>query len=582
VTVETLGQLFLHSVAYNKPDHLLVKQDADFAPVSSEELYRRVARLHLALSEWGLEKGDRCALLAENRWEWAVADFAMVTAGVVSVPLYPTLPADQIHYILENSGARAIFVSTTAQQEKIESIRSRLPAVERVIRFDGQPLIPEGPLSDSERRQFQAALDAVRPDDLATIVYTSGTTGTPKGVMLTHANLVSNILGAEPDLYPSDVALSFLPLAHIYQRMVDYTHYYCGVTVAHIEAIDRVAEFLGQVRPTLIVAVPRFYEKLYARLMEAVNAASPLRQRLFHWALAVGFQSTPYRLANRPLPPLLRWRFALADRLIYSKLRRRMGGRIRRLTSGGAPLARELAEFFYAVRLPILEGYGLTEASPVISANRLDCLRFGTVGKPLRNVEVRLAADGEILARGPNIMRGYYKMERETAEALRDGWFHTGDIGLFDEDGFLIILDRKKDLLKTSGGKYIAPQAIENKLKNNPFIADAVVIADRRRFPSALIVPNFDRLEAFARERGISCASRMELVQNPEIVRRMEEEVAGVCVDLAPFEQIKKVAILDREFSIAEGEITPTLKVRRREVESRYREAIEQIYQGSY
>jgi len=575
---QTLAQLFLRSIAWNKPDHLVVEQGGAWAPVSSAVFHRRVGRAHLALRSLGLEPGDRCALLSENRWEWAVADFAMMTAGIVSVPIYPTLPAEQIHYLLHNSEAHAIYVSTPVQRDKILSIQDRLPALKHVLCFDTDTWIDPAPLSDADSRTFDSAVAAVGADDLASIIYTSGTTGVPKGVMLTHANIVSNVLDSDSDVDSTDVALSFLPLCHIYERTADYVYYLRGATVAHVAAIDQVVPAMQQVRPTQVAAVPRFFEKMYARLMESIGKAPLLRRKIFTWAVGVGYRAVPYRLAGEPLPSGLSLQFRLADRLAFAKVRARLGGRIRRFISGSAPLKRELAEFFYAAGLPVLEGYGLTETSPAVSTSKIGCLRFGAVGKPIRNVEVRLAEDGEILVRGPNVMRGYYKMERETAEALEGGWFHTGDIGRFDADGFLFIVDRKKDLLKTSGGKFIAPQPIENRLKSSPFIADALVIADGRRFPSALIVPDFARLEQYAREQGITAASIAELAGHRKIVAKIEEETRSLCASLAPFEQIKKVAVLDREFSIAAGEITPTLKIRRREVEKRYREVIEKMY----
>ncbi|MBI3667231.1 MAG: long-chain fatty acid--CoA ligase [Acidobacteria bacterium] len=590
-SVKTLAQLFLRSVAFNKPDHLLAKEEGRYTPISSAEFYRRVVRVHQALGRLGLRHGDCCAILSENRWEWALADFAMMTAGIVSVPLYPNLPANQIQYMLENSAARAVFVSTLEQREKVLSIWRRLPVLENVIAFEGWPggavsriftlphWIGEDPVTEQDSRAFEAAAKAVEPDDLASILYTSGTTGTPKGVMLTHDNLVSNVLDAEPDFRPTDVALSFLPLCHIYERTIDYGYYLHGITVAHADTVESVPASLEQVRPTIVAAVPRFFEKSYQKLKQNLATEPRWRQKLFEWALQVGFESTSFRLENRPMPGNLRVRFFLADRLVFSKIRARMGGRIRQFLSGGAPLAQELAEFFYAVNLPVLEGYGLTETSPIVSANRPGCVRLGTVGKPLRNVEVRIAEDGEILVHGPNVMRGYYKLERETAEVMNDGWFHTGDIGMLDEDGFLKILDRKKDLLKTSGGKFIAPQPIENRLKNNPYIANALVIADRRQFPSALIVPNFQRLEEFAREKRIPYRSLAELAQRTETFRWLEQQVEEACKDLAPFERVKKITVLDRDFSIEAGEMTPTLKVRRREVESRFADVIEKMYQ---
>jgi len=591
-TIETLGGMFLASVAREKADYILVRQGGEYQPIRSSEFFRRVVRLQLSIRKLGLSRGDRCALLSENRWEWAVADFAMMTSGIVNVPLYPTLPAEHIHYLLENSGARAVFVSTVLQREKIEAIQGKIPALEHVIQFDDGPggacsrpenlgaMISSGPLTDAERKHFREALDSVGPEDLASIIYTSGTTGTPKGVMLTHRNLVSNMLDTQAAIGPADVALSFLPLCHIYQRLADYICYFLGVTVAHVEALADVPEALEKVKPTLLTAVPRFYEKLYTRVLDAVEAAPPLRRKLFQWALGVGFRCTPYRLTQQPLPLVLRLKSGVANLLVFSKIRKRMGGRVRQLSSGGAALDRKLAEIFCAVNLPIMEGYGLTETSPVVATNRPGALRLGTVGKPIRNVEVRIAEDGEILVRGPNVMRGYYRMEAETAEALAGGWFHTGDIGSLDKDGFLSVLDRKKDLLKTSGGKYIAPQPIENRLKNEPYISDALVFADRRPFPCALIVPNFERIEQYARAAGISPASRTELVQHPAVVTLLEKHVASACANFAPFEQVKKIALLDREFSLADGELTPTLKVRRREVERRYGNLIEGIYGG--
>ena len=576
---QTLAQLFQQTIAHDKPDQLLVESAGAWQPVSSEEFHRRVVRAHLALRKLGLAKGDRCALLAENRWEWAVADFAMMTAGIVSVPLYSTLTGEQIHYMLENSGSRAVYVSTAAQRDKVLGIRDRLPALEHVICFDTDPWIAPEPLHAAEHEAFEAAADAVEPEDLASIIYTSGTTGTPKGVMLTHRNIASNAVDSGIDLGPDDAAVSFLPLCHIYERTADYVCYLHGATVAHVGAMEQVVGALQQIRPTLVAAVPRFFEKMYARLMDTIRQAPALRRKIFFWAIGVGYQSTPYRLQGRPMPLPLRMKFALADRLAFSKVRARLGGRLKRFISGSAPLKRELAEFFYAVGVPVLEGYGLTETSPVVSANRLENLRFGSVGRPIRNVEVRIAEDGEILVRGPNVMRGYYHMERETAEVLDGGWFHTGDIGLFDNDGFLVIVDRKKDLLKTSGGKYITPQPIENRLKSSPYIADALVIAERRRFPSALVVPNFAALERFAREQGLGCGSPAELARHPRIVEQVQKDVDGLCADLAPYERIKKVAVLEREFSIAEGEITPTMKIRRREVERRYYDVIEKLYE---
>ena len=586
----TLARLFRHTVSYNKPDTILTKSDGAYRPISSQDLYRRVGRLHLELARVGIGKGDHCALLSENRWEWAVADFAMMTAGVVSVPLYPTLSVKQIHYLLEHSEARVIMLSTAGQLDKIKSIWDLLPALEGAIVFDpieseGErittlpQLIGEAQLTADEAGQFEQAISAVQPDDLASIIYTSGTTGTPKGVMLSHANFATNVRDNGFDMGESDVCLSFLPLSHVAERTTDYSFYYSGATVAYAESIEAVPRNMMEVRPTIAFGVPRFFEKVHGRVMEKVAAGPPLRQKLFHWAVGVGKQTLPYRLGGDPLPLGLRLRYLLADRLVLSKLRARLGGRIRYFVSGAAPLAKHLGEFFFAAGIRICEAYGLTETSPVVSANYAQSLRFGTVGRVIPNVEVKIADDGEILVRGPNVMQGYFKMDEATRETIVDGWFYTGDIGRLDSDGYLIITDRKKDLLKTSGGKYIAPQPIENQLKTCDFVSMAVVIAEGRKFPSALIVPNFERLKQYAAAKGLSCANEAELASHEAIVEMLEGQVAKACQGLARYEQIKKIAVLDREFSLEEGEITPTMKVRRKVVVERYAARIDKLYE---
>lgn len=586
---DTLARLFRHTISYDKPDAILTKQDGAYRPISSREFFRRVGALHLELRNASLKKGDRCAILSENRWEWAVADFAMVTAGIVSVPLYPTQTAEQLQYMLEHSEAKIIAVSTQQQLDKIQQIWDRLPRLEGAIVFDPVPagdrrvvslhkLLGEAPLSEREVQTFEAAMSGVRPDDLASIIYTSGTTGSPKGVMLTHANFMSNVMDHGLDLRPADVCLSFLPLSHVAERTADYIYFYSGATVAYAESIEAVPQNLREVRPTVAVGVPRFFEKMQARVLEAVAGAPRARQRLFFWALEVGKQSMPYRLEQRAMPLALRLKYSLASRLVFGKLRQRLGGRIRFFISGAAPLPQHVAEFFYAAGIEICEAYGLTETSPLVSLNRPGHIRFGTVGPVIRNVEVRIAPDGEILVHGPNIMRGYYKQDELTVQSIVDGWFHTGDIGDFDEQGNLRITDRKKDLLKTSGGKYIAPQPIENLLKQSTYVAMAVVVGHGRQFPSALIVPDFAQLEQFASASGIATLDRTELTRHESVHRMLEEEVRAACKDLAQYERIKKILVMDREFSIENGEITPTLKVRRKEVERRYAAEIQQLY----
>ena len=586
---ETVAQLFRHTVAYDKTDTILAKADGEYGPISSQELYRRVARLQAELNKAGIGKGDRCALLSENRWEWAVADFAMMTAGIVSVPLYPTLTLDQIRYLLEHSEAKVVMVSTVDQLEKIQAAWDRLPKLEGVIIFDPrasddervisiEKLIGENALSDEERQAFEASISAVQPQDLASIIYTSGTTGVPKGVMLSHGNFATNVRDSGFDLREDDVCLSFLPLSHVAERTSDYIYFYNGSTVAYAESIDKVPQNMLEVRPTVAVGVPRFFEKVHGRVIEKVDAAPPLRQKLFHWAVKVGKQTIPYRLEGRPMPIGLRARHAVASRLVFSKLRSRLGGRMRYFVSGAAPLAKHLAEFFYALGIPICEAYGLTETSPIVSSNLLDDTRLGTVGKVIKNVEVKIAGDGEILVRGPNIMQGYYKMEKQTSEAIINGWFHTGDIGELSDDGYLKITDRKKDLFKTSGGKYIAPQPIENQLKTSAYISTAVVVAEARKFPSALVIPNFEKLRQYAAANELDCPSDKELCRHKKITELLQREVQDACKDMPRYEQVKKIAVLDQEFSIEKGEITPTMKVRRREVEKLYAKQIEKIY----
>jgi len=584
---ETIARLFQDIVGYGKPDAMLTKDSGAYAPISSAELERRTVQLQRALGEAGLQRGDKCALISENRWEWAVADFAMMTAGIVSVPIYPTLLPEQVRYLLEHSESKAIFCSTAGQLEKVLSIRDQLPHLSAVIGFDATnqegvinlaDLIGEASPDAPARQQFDEAVESVQPGDLASIIYTSGTTGVPKGVMLSHANICTNIRDSMIEVQAGDVALSFLPLCHIAERLADYVYFAGGVTVAYAESMDTVAANMGEVKPTMAVGVPRFFEKVYDRVMAAMAAAPAIRRNLFNWAVGVGKAATPYRLQGKPLPGMLGIKHRLADKLVLSKLRARLGGRVRFFVSGAAPLAKHLAEFFYALGVPIREAYGLTETSPLVSINPLDDLRFGTVGTIIPNVEVRIAEDGEILVRGPNIMQGYFKMEEQTADVMDGDWFHTGDIGNLDADGYLSITDRKKDLFKTSGGKYIAPSPIEGRLKSSPLIELVVVVAEQRNFPSALVVPAFEALRAWAAANGIKAADNTELCANADVQDHVMSEVAALCSDMAGYEQIKKIALIPNDFSIAGGELTPTMKVRRREVYEKYADQIDGMY----
>lgn len=587
---ETLSRLFRRAISYDKSDAILTKEEGKYRPISSRELYRRVGKLHLALKQVGVSKGECCALLSENRWEWAVTDFALMTAGAVSVPIYPTLPDEQILFLLEHSEARVVFVSTQEQLEKVKSIWARLPRLEGIVVFDRvasgdervitiAKLIGKEPLTEAELQEFETAMSRIAPDDLASLIYTSGTTGTPKGVMLTHRNFGSSVEDNPLQVTTHDVCLSFLPLSHVAERVADYIFFYGGATVAYAESLEAVPKNMQEVRPTVALGVPRFFEKIHAKVMAAVAAGAPFRRRLFEWALRTGKRALAYRAEGGRQPFPLRLQTAVADLLVFRKLRKRLGGRFRLFGSGSAPLAKRLGEFFAVVGLPIYEAYGLTETTAIVSMNTPQDWKIGTVGKVVRNTEVRIDDDGEILVRGPAIMKGYYKLPEATAEVLSDdGWFATGDIGKLDADGFLSITDRKKDLFKTSGGKYIAPQPVENHLKTSPYVSMAVVVAEGRNFPSALIVPDFDKLKQWAKENGIEYRNHTELVNDTRVKLFMDAEIESTVEDLPRYEKPKKIILLDRELTIEDGEITPTMKVRRRAVEMKFARQIDALY----
>ncbi|MDQ6886626.1 MAG: long-chain fatty acid--CoA ligase [Gemmatimonadota bacterium] len=589
----TLNQLFFNAIErFDKPDALRVKVGSVYEALSHRTVAERVRRVALGLRALGVKRGDRVAILSENRPEWAIVDYACLSAGITDVPLYPQVPSEQIAYILEDCGAVAIFVSTEAQSAKIATARGKLTKLRHVIGF-GQPAAPGVDLtlseleasgataeSDAATARHRAEALQVRADELATIIYTSGTTGEPKGAMLTHGNIASNVT-AVLDLIPmsaSDVSLSFLPLSHILERMFDFLMFAAGVSIAYVESMDTIVANLGEVTPTIVVSVPRIYEKIYARVLESALAGGALKKRIFFWAKAVGDHWSTETLAGRHPGALLGLRYRIADRLVFSKLRLRVGGHLRYFVSGGAPLAPEINKFFYAAGLMILEGYGLTETSPVIAVNTPTNFRIGTVGKPIRNVEVRIAGDGEILCRGPNVMKGYFNKPDATRDAIdAGGWFHTGDIGVL-EDGFLRITDRKKDIIVTAGGKNIAPQPIENELKSNKYVAQAVMIGDKRKYPIVLVVPNFDSLEKWARIKNLSWTDHRELIAQPIVKAKMEKEVLGKLRALAHFEMPRKVGLLERDFTIDSGELTPTLKVKRRVVDQQYKALIDSLY----
>jgi long-chain acyl-CoA synthetase len=569
-----------------------VKVAGAYMPISHSEVAVRVRHAARGLSSLGVRRGDRVAILSENRPEWAIADFACLTAGLTDVPIYPTLPAEQIAYILKDAGAVAIFVSNRLQAEKIREIRSQIPSLKSVIGFDEIPGLTNMSIAELEKRgaagetsvsiaTYKEDALTVKPDDVATIIYTSGTTGEPKGVMLTHDNIYSNVV-ASTKAIPfdgRDIGLSFLPLSHIFERMAGhYMMFATGTSIAYAESIDTVPINMQEVRPTLVLSVPRLYEKMYARVLETALTGGFLKKKIFFWARGVAERWANEKLAGKEPGVLLARQYAIAQKLVFSKLKGRTGGRLRYFVSGGAPLSPEINKFFYAAGLEILEGYGLTETSPVIAVNTPANFRIGTVGKPIDGVEVKIAADGEILTRGPHVMKGYYNKPEATREAIEpDGWFHTGDIGEL-RDGFLAITDRKKDIIVTAGGKNIAPQPLENKVKTNKYVAQAVMLGDKRKFPSMLIVPNFDQLERWAKNRNIIWTDRAQLLRMPTIQAKMEKEVASELSAAAHFEVPKRIGLLEHDFSIEKGELTPTQKVKRRAIDKNYKALIDSLY----
>ncbi len=589
--VTTLAQLLTHSVtAYPKPDFMLFKKAGAYAPISAAEFGDSVKHLALGLRDLGFGAGQKLCILSENRPDWTTTDFATLSCGGLTVPIYTTLVSEQVRYIIDDSDATVVVVSNADQWRKIEPLRAGLAKVRHYITFADEA--PAGVLTikdvrtrgravaEAEPGLYDAIVARVKPDDEATLIYTSGTTGVPKGVILTHDNLLSNIKTASDiiEFSSKDTVLSFLPLSHILERMVMFTYIYKGCTVAFAESVEAVAQNLLEVRPHIMVSVPRVFEKIYTKVMDQVLSSPALRRKIFFWALKVGKEYGALKLAGKPVPRGLQIRRAIAAKLVFSKIIAKTGGRVRFFVSGGAPLSKDIAEFFYAMGLVILEGYGLTETSPLLSINTFENIRLGTVGKPAPGIDIKIAPDGEILARGPNVMKGYYKKDAETREIMEGGWFHTGDIGHFDADGYLVITDRKKDLLVTSGGKNIAPQPIENLLKSSPYIANAVVIGDRQRFIAALVVPEYDRLKDYARAQGIAFASIEELCRDRRVVDFLKAEADRATPLLASYERIKKIVVLPRDFDIEKGEITPSLKVRRANVTAEYQEAIDALY----
>ncbi len=579
--IRTLNDVFFTVVGRDHDRVMLTRRDGAWTPISAAQLHRWVTATARQLQAWGIGQGDRVVILSENRPEWAIVDFATLLLGGIVVPIYATQTPEQVLYVLQHSEAKVAFVSSRKQYEKVESVRAE-SELQRVVVMDEVDDLPDVPqmryllsgANDLDDAVIEAFAHEVKPDDVATLIYTSGTTGTPKGVILTHGNIASNLSQSASlvDIGPEDVGISFLPLSHITARHVDYLLFCRGVSIAYCPNFDDLPRTLQEVRPTLFIGVPRVYEKIHNQVLLKMHGT---KRKIFDWALAVG-QKYREQILNEKVPSSLSWK--LANKLVFSKIREGMGGRARLFISGGAPLGRELAAWYADIGIRIDEGYGLTETSPVIAVNVPSQHRMGTVGKVLANLEVRIASDGEVLVRGPSVFKGYWNMPEETAGAFEDDWFKTGDIGQLDEDGYLSITDRKKDLIKTSGGKFIAPQPIENSLKANVFVGEAAVVGDKRRFPAVLIVPNFPVLEQWATAHGISTSSRKDLVRSSQVRSLYQGVVDELNENLAQFEKLKKVLVLPEELSIADGTLTPSMKLRRRHLEQRYHRQIEAIY----
>jgi long-chain acyl-CoA synthetase len=582
--IRTLADLFQVVVSHDKLACLLHKVDGRFVPIPTAALASDVRKLAKALTTAGIRKGDRIALMAENGPHWPTVDFATLSIGAALVPIYPTLLPEGAAYVARDSGARILFVQGRERLEGMLGVRAEMPAIEKIVAIGGE--VREADVegfdaflamgSGVTREEFDAWCSLAQPEDLATLIYTSGTTGDPKGVMLTHGNLATNVATSSTllKLEPTWTSLSFLPLSHSFERTVDYIYFLMGVTIAYAESIQAVPQNLQEVRPHVFVGVPRLYEKVMARAFENAAAAGGLKAKLFRWAVEAGRQAVPRRLRGAGVG----LKTAFYDKLVFAKLKAKLGGRYKVAISGGAPLGRDVAEFFWGAGLPILEGYGLTETSPVISVNTLEAVKLGTVGKPIPEVDVKIAEDGEILARGPNIMRGYFGKPDATSEAIdAEGWFHTGDIGHLDAEGFLVITDRKKELIVNAYGKNVAPAPIENSLKASRYISQAVVVGDRRQYLAALIVPDFEALAPWLASHGVGGSLREKLA-HAAVRDLFQREVDQVNRSLARYEQIRVWELLPSEFTLEGGELTPTLKVKRRVINTKYKDVLDRLY----
>jgi long-chain acyl-CoA synthetase len=591
---QTLAELFLQAGEKRpRKDALNYKTGGEWKAISSTEMISRIENVALGLYALGLRRGDRAALLSANSPEWTLTDAGCQFSGVIDVPVYTTLAANQVCYIVNDSGAKVFFLQNRETYERLGGIFSECRSIEKFVFFDFSGVELENAISLAELENLGANLKTeqpellkdlsgqIKPDDVATLIYTSGTTGEPKGVMLTHANIISNVIdsGENFTFSDKDKPLSVLPLSHIFERSGMYLYIFNGMAVHYAESIEKVPENLREVQPTIFVGVPRIFEKVYARAKEKSASESRLKEKIFDWAIEIGKEYARRVEHKLSIPRLLAVKHAIADKLVFRKFREFFGGNLRSCITGGAALSDDIYYIFNGAGVSIMQGYGLTETSPVVSTNNPMSSRVGSVGKPLRSNEVRIAADGEIEASGPGIMLGYYNKPQATLEAFtEDGWFKTGDIGKIDADGFLVITDRKKELFKTSGGKYIAPAPVEQAIKASRFVNQVVLIGDDRKFPAALIVPNFESLENYAKLKGIEIKSKAEMCRHPRIVNLFERQIAALTKDLSSFEKVKKIALLENELTVEGGELTPTLKVKRRVVNEKYREIIEKIY----
>lgn len=583
----TLISMFEEAIQHygDKPALARKPKGGTYQDISYTKLGESVDAFSKGLSALGVRKDDRVSILSENRPEWAITDFGSLKIGAVTVPMFSTLTAAQVGYILNDSGAKVICVSTEKQLEKVSAIRDEVPTLEQIIIFDSiEGETPEGVV------EFEAVCDlasegsgnAVNEDDIATIIYTSGTTGNPKGVMLTHANFISNVQACKSliDVNDADVLLSFLPLSHVFERLGGhYVPLFSGAKIAYAESTFTVAQNMKEVAPTVMLSVPRLYETMHERILRAVQEGSSLKQKIFHWGVSVGSSVSSAIQQGKKPSAILQLQQNIADKLVFAKLKEATGGRLRFFVSGGAALPQSIAEFFHAAGILILEGYGLTETSPVISMNHPEKWKFGTVGAHVPGVEVQIAEDGEILTRGPHVMKGYFNNETATAEVIDgEGWFHTGDIGIIDADGFVKITDRKKNIIVLSNGKNVAPQPIESELARSPFISQILLIGNERKNLAALIVPNFDALKAWASENDVNTSDRSVMLQTREVQQHIQSEIRSHLTDFADFEQVRRFTLLEKEFSQEADEMTPTLKLKRNVIIERYSDEIEKMY----